>query len=309
MRIQDAAVSDRSDGSGMSRTRGWQMRRLRRLVTAVVAFALVLSALVSVPPALAATPSSAVPAEKSVPGHPLAADAGSLARERLSSALAAKEPGSAPVKGRTGKASWPSPGTAALTVGSPATTISGLPLTVTAAKGSGSAANVGQLTTTVASHAAAVQAGVQGVLLALSPSGGGLTAGGKVRVELSYAGFAGEYGGGWSSRLRLVELPECALTTPGLAACRVQKPLATVNNGSAETLTATVGVSPAAPQPLVSDAAAGDTGRAQTLTTDAEIVAGADTETVLAATSSPSGAEGSYAATPLTSSGSWAVQP
>ena len=306
MRTQDAAVSDRSDGSGMSRTRGWQMRRLGRLVTAVAAFALVLSALVSVPPALAATPSSAVPAEKSVPGHPLAADAGSLARERLSSALAAKEPGSVPVKGRTGKASWPSPGTAALTVGSPATTISGLPITVTAAKGSGSAANVGQLTTTVASHAAAMSVGVQGVLLALSPSGGALTTGGKVRVELSYAGFAGEYGGGWSSRLRLVELPECALTTPGLAACRVQISLATVNNGSAETLTATVGVSPAAPQPVVSDANAEGTGRAQTLTTDAEIVG--NTETVLAATSSPSGAQGSYAATPLTLAGSWTAQ-
>lgn len=226
MRSQDAAVSDRSDGSGMSRTRGWQIRRLRRFVTAVAAFALILPALASAPPALAATPSSVVPAEKSVPGHQLAAAAGSLARERLSSELAAKEPGSAPVKGSAPQASWPSAGTAALKVGSAATSISGLPVTVTAAAGSGPSAGAGQLTTTVASHAAAVGAGVQGVLLDLSPADGTLSAGGKVRVQLSYAGFAGEYGGGWSSRLRLVELPECALTTPGLAACRVQTPVA-----------------------------------------------------------------------------------
>lgn len=292
----------------MSRTRGWQMWRLRRLVTAAAAFALILPALALAPPALAATPSSAVPAEKSVPGHLLAADAGSLARERLSSQLAAKEPGSPPVKLQPHRSSWPSAGSATLKVGSAGATISGLPLKVTAVTGSGSSANVGQVTTGVASHAAAVQAGVQGVLLDLSPADGTVSADGKVRVQLSYAGFAGEYGGGWSSRLRLVELPECALTTPGLAACRAQTPVPTVNSGSAETLTATVAVSPAAPQPLVSDASAGDTGRARTLTTDAEIVASADTETVLAATSGPSSAEGSYAATPLTSSGSWAAQ-
>ena len=40
---------------------------------------------------------------------------------------------------------------------------------------------------------------------------------GRVHVSLSYAGFAQAYGGNYGSRLRLVELPGCALTTPGVA--------------------------------------------------------------------------------------------
>ena len=47
---------------------------------------------------------------------------------------------------------------------------------------------------------------------------------GRVAVEVDYAAFAHAYGGDWASRLRLVELPACALTTPKAAKCRSRHP-------------------------------------------------------------------------------------
>ncbi|MEU9488033.1 RHS repeat-associated core domain-containing protein [Streptomyces decoyicus] len=86
------------------------------------------------------------------------------------------------------------------------------------------------------------RAGVDGVLFTLqadtvramkkdSPPG-------SVRVSLNYADFAGAYGGGYASRLRLVELPACAATTPDKDSCRTAKPLATRNDTEKRTLTA-----------------------------------------------------------------------
>ena len=104
-----------------------------------------------------------------------------------------------------------------------------------------------------------------------------MRAAGSVAVRLDYGSFADEYGGGWASRLRLVELPACALTTPGLARCRTQTPLTGTNEAASQELTATVPV-----------AASGGT--------------------VVAAASTAAGAEGNYAATSLKPSGTWVMQ-
>ena len=55
-------------------------------------------------------------------------------------------------------------------------------------------------------------------------------AAGRVRVGLDYASFAQAYGGNFGTRLQLVKLPACALTTPQVAACRRQTPLGSVQD-------------------------------------------------------------------------------
>lgn len=124
------------------------------------------------------------------------------------------------------------------------------------------------------SHQKALAAGISGLIMTVSRADGGSAPSG-VSVRLDYSAMAGNYGGGWASRLRLVELPGCALTTPGKAACHSARPVRSVNDTVAQTLSATV--------PL-------------------------DGTTVLAATAGSSGAEGTYSATPLKPSGTWAVQ-
>ncbi|MEV8371308.1 RHS repeat-associated core domain-containing protein [Kribbella sp. NPDC056861] len=54
-----------------------------------------------------------------------------------------------------------------------------------------------------------------------------------VSIGVDYSSFQHAYGGDWNSRLQLVRLPECALTTPTLAACK-GVPLATRNDASGQ---------------------------------------------------------------------------
>ncbi|MBS2966505.1 hypothetical protein KGA66_25925 [Actinocrinis puniceicyclus] len=154
------------------------------------------------------------------------------------------------------------------------------------------------LSFSVADHAAAAAAGVDGVLFTAAPSGAGR---GRVRVGIDYGTFAQAYGGDYGSRLRLVQLPACALTTPQLAVCRTQTPLPSTNDLSGKSLSAPVtlgAVEAAAPQSLSSGVRP-----ARTMSGGAM---------VLAATSSPSGgdgggAAGTYGATSLKASGSWSA--
>ncbi len=48
---------------------------------------------------------------------------------------------------------------------------------------------------------------------------------GRLNVSVDYSGFGAAYGGEWASRLRLVQLPGCALTTPKERACTIQRPV------------------------------------------------------------------------------------
>ncbi|MBF9069163.1 RHS repeat domain-containing protein [Streptacidiphilus fuscans] len=134
-------------------------------------------------------------------------------------------------------------------------------------------------------------AGISGVLL--SVTGLPRTAHGKVRLDLGYKDFAGAFGADWASRLRLVQLPACALTTPQLAACRTETPLAGADSSKAQTLSAdlalTTGQGPHAPT-----ATAGL--RANTVS---------GTSAMVLAASSDSGGGGDFSATSLKPSGSW----
>nr|WP_260867331.1 polymorphic toxin-type HINT domain-containing protein [Streptomyces sp. SAJ15] len=85
------------------------------------------------------------------------------------------------------------------------------------------------------------RAGVDGLLFRLTPKTQGKAAaasGGKHAVSVDYSAFAEAFGGGYASRLSLLELPACALTTPDKAGCRTGKPVPAVNDTEKRTLTA-----------------------------------------------------------------------
>ncbi|SNS91960.1 YD repeat-containing protein [Actinoplanes regularis] len=117
------------------------------------------------------------------------------------------------------------------------------------------------------------RAGVRGVLLRLNRADGVKTAG-STRVTLDYKSFATAYGADWSSRLRLVTLPECALTTPGKEGCAAT-PLESDNDLSARTVSADVAVS--------------------------------NMSTLVAATAAASGPAGDYSASTLSPSSTWSA--
>jgi RHS repeat-associated protein len=78
-----------------------------------------------------------------------------------------------------------------------------------------------------------------GLLLKLTRTDG-LKQAGKVSLQLNYQDFRDAFGGDWALRLRLLKLPDCALTKPGTPDC-AGTPIAAQNNGSG-TLTADVAV-------------------------------------------------------------------
>ena len=74
-----------------------------------------------------------------------------------------------------------------------------------------------------------------GVVLAVE-----LPAGVPAEVEVDYSSFADAVGAGFGSRLRLVGLPACGLTSPDDPACRVQAALESVNDADAGTVSVTL---------------------------------------------------------------------
>ncbi|MDI2131608.1 RHS repeat-associated core domain-containing protein [Yinghuangia seranimata] len=150
---------------------------------------------------------------------------------------------------------------------------------------SASAKTPGRVHVRVLDHGAAVKAGVAGVLFTVAPD-----AAGPLSVELDYTAFRDAGGAGLGDRLRLVELPACALTTPEAAECQVQTPVTTSrNDAKAGVLTADVTTKSAAPQGASGVAATG-------------FAAGG---MVLAAAPDASGPSGSFASAPISPSGSW----
>jgi RHS repeat-associated protein len=154
---------------------------------------------------------------------------------------------------------------------------------------SSSATAVGEsLEVQVASQKAAAAVGIDGVLLSVAVPKASETgsdaateatpfSGGQVRVKLDYAAYQQAFGADWGSRLTLVQLPDCALTTPDRSECRTAKPLATRNDSAADVLSAEISVAASAESQLVT----------------------------LAAAAAPEGAGGNFAATSLAPSGSW----
>lgn len=86
---------------------------------------------------------------------------------------------------------------------------------------------------------------------AVAPAGGiglglqvvrsdGVDTPGEVQVDIDYSGFKYAYGGDFASRLRLVKLPACALSTPEAAGCTDREFVPVENDTASGTLTATV---------------------------------------------------------------------
>ncbi len=138
--------------------------------------------------------------------------------------------------------------------------------------------------------ATARRAGVEGVLFTATPAaaedGTAGAASGAVQVELDYSAVKDTFGGDWGSRLRLVQLPACALTTPQKAECRTRTELRGSNDPAAHTVDATVDLGSAPVQGFAARSAAA-------------------APMVLAATAAASGPGGSHEATSLSPSGSW----
>jgi RHS repeat-associated protein len=174
-----------------------------------------------------------------------------------------------------------------------------MPLWVGPAVGGSSAAGAAagaapaRVQVAMAPERAAAAAGVRGVIFTLRGAGQE-AAPGRVHASVSYSSFAAAYGGDYAARLHLVLLPGCALTTPQVAACRVQVPLASADDTRAARLGADVTL------PGTSAAGAGQASGAA-----AGTAAAAAGMVVMAATSSPSGSGGDYKATPLSEAGSW----
>ncbi|WP_435884309.1 RHS repeat-associated core domain-containing protein [Streptomyces anulatus] len=124
----------------------------------------------------------------------------------------------------------------------------------------------------------ASKAGVEGLLFTLTPAApAGEQRAGTVStgVRIDYASFAQAFGGAYASRMRLVELPACSLTTPAEPNCRTGRPVTATN----------------------------DTEKHQLTATDLALETGA--VTVLAAAAGASSEAGDYTATPLSPSAAW----
>ncbi|MBY8881583.1 HNH/ENDO VII family nuclease [Actinacidiphila acidipaludis] len=165
-------------------------------------------------------------------------------------------------------------------------------------------------TVKVSDPASARQAGVSGVLFTVTPHGTGHSA---ADVTLDYSAFAQAYGGNFGSRLELVQLPTCALTTPQKPECRVQTPLASKNTPNRKTLQARVNLTGAS-HTTTPGAPPHTTSVAQTSYSQgapANVGTASSAGVVLAATTSASssgdggGPSGTYSATSLSPSGSW----
>ncbi|WP_079034595.1 RHS repeat-associated core domain-containing protein [Streptomyces hirsutus] len=207
-------------------------------------------------------------------------------------------PASRETRERLKKAAWPEAGKATAKVaatGKTAVTVGGLGVelaqkpapatepaktkaknkTKTEAKATGPAEKVALRTH---SRSAAEKAGVNGVLLTVDPAGAPAGDTDRLRVSLDYSSFNDVYGGNFGSRLSLVSLPACALTTPEKESCRTQAPVAGASNDAqSQTLTGTVSVRALA----------------------------AGTPLLLAAAADSSGGGGDYAATSLSPTATW----
>ncbi|MCX5113451.1 sugar-binding protein [Streptomyces sp. NBC_00378] len=132
------------------------------------------------------------------------------------------------------------------------------------------------VTSRVLSRQQAERAGVKGALFTLAPKASDSGAEEKsIALTVDYGAFSELFGGSYASRMQLVELPSCVLTTPDMKQCRSGRAVAATNNTVEHTLTAeSVSLQVGAP-------------------------------TVLAATASAAGDKGDYKATPLASSSTW----
>jgi RHS repeat-associated protein len=136
---------------------------------------------------------------------------------------------------------------------------------------------------------AASAAGGQAVAFRLSGEAAGI-----VHVRVDYSSFAELFGGGWASRLQLVQLPACAQTTPGAPGC-APVPVASTNDLAGQAVEADVAVDgpSAVVAPAISQAV-----RPRALSA---------ATTTYALTASSSGSTGNWSASSLNGSLNWST--
>ncbi|MDH6130801.1 RHS repeat-associated protein [Kitasatospora sp. MAA4] len=145
-------------------------------------------------------------------------------------------------------------------------------------------------------------AGVSGPVVALTDPAG--TVGDHLKVALDLKALQAA---GWADRAHLVALPACALTTPDLAQCRRQTPVASAVDPQSGVLTAEVTL-PAAPAPTTTTASLpARTGAHVVQAGLVQAAAVAAAPMVLAAAPSSDGAMGGYSATQLSPSTAWSA--
>jgi RHS repeat-associated protein len=258
-------------GTGWIR-QGWVARvRRSRLVVGLVALTVAVGL---VPAAYFAVSDSGAPAVPKVHG--------ARGVHAVKFKVPARPRDAAKHKYRPGSVAWPAAHSATATIATAhAMRVPGTPVSVQALPpAKGGYRGPSSLAVAVADHKTATKAGVTGAVFTATPSGGSAGGAGQVRVGLDYKGFAHAYGGNFGSRLHLVSLPACALTTPQMPGCRTQTPLPGANDKRSEMVYAAVPASMSGPM-------------------------------VLAATSSSEGdgggSAGTYSATELKASGSWSA--
>ncbi|MFE5968952.1 RHS repeat-associated core domain-containing protein [Streptomyces sp. NPDC056463] len=140
----------------------------------------------------------------------------------------------------------------------------------------------------------------------------GTGAPGPVRVSIDYSDFKHAYGGNYASRLRLVALPACALTTPEVRGCSPDSPksVPVTNDTETNTITATV---QADGDPDAGASLTGPSGSRLSALQPAQpfgsaaFTSTASAGTVYAVASGASSDAGDYRASSLKPSGSWNV--
>ncbi|PZF99891.1 sugar-binding protein, partial [Micromonospora deserti] len=142
-------------------------------------------------------------------------------------------------------------------------------------------------------QATAEKAGVRGGLLMRVSRADGVRASGRVEVAVDYAPFASAYGGDWASRLRLVQVPQCALNTPDAAGCSITA-LDSRNDVRTRTVSAQVTAGPAR-----ATAPPSDTQRLSMAST------ASTADTLVALSAGPSSGAGTFTASSMAPSASW----
>ena len=227
--------------------------------------------------------------------------AGAAARARVARAVAAELTAG---RERRPDSGWPGAGSALVVLPQPAAgrTAAGVEraaapvaaerLPVTVARARERAGDLSSVRVSMLSHEAAAAAGVDGVLFTLAAPG---DAAGRISVSLGYRTFLNAGGADFGSRLRLVELPNCALTTPRVRACQAQALLRSVNDGRTEQVSASAEMAAA---PALFAARAQDCGIASP---------GARPRSCSRQWPGPSGSSGDFTAAKLAPSGTWAA--
>lgn len=203
-----------------------------------------------------------------------------------------------PPTGQPTATSWPAPGDADLTLGRPVGATPNaqadaphragtLPILIRSettgkAKPDTVATTPPKFHVHLADHNTAVKAGVAGVLFAVTPEDTGHTA----SVGVDYSGFRNAVGADFGTRLHLVQLPACALSTPDKPECHTQTPIGSSTNDSKAGIVSA---------PVTFTAA------------QSKAIHASTTPLVLAATAGSAGPNGSFTASSLAPSGSWSV--